>query len=472
MDANKTKQLVYKEWDKTILPSLEEYIRIPNQSPAYDPNVLTNGFQDQAVELMVNWCNAQNLKHYRLEVLREPNRTPIILIEIDATHNSCNQSPVLMYGHMDKQPPLKGTWSEGLDPYIPVTKDGKLYGRGGADDGYAVFAAITSIKAIQAQGLNHGKIFVLVEASEESGSTDLTFWIDTITPRLGDIGFVICLDSGCGNYDHFWLTTSLRGLVSVAFKVQLLTEGVHSGLGSGVVADSFRVIRNMLDRVENSNTGEILVRELYTEIPKNRISEAEQAADSLGELVYSEYPFYPGTRPVVEDRVKILLAKTWEPKLSYVGIDGIPDLKGGNVLRAWTTIKLSMRIPPHVDKEQAGLAIVRELTRDPPYGANIEAKVLNSANGWESPRLQPWLEDSCQRASNAFYGTPSRLFGEGGTIPFMNMLGVKFPRAQFVITGVLGPKSNAHGPNEFLHINMGKNITCCCAHVLYDYFHH
>jgi len=472
MDANKTKQLVYNEWDTSILHNIEEYIRIPNQSPAYDTQCLTNGFQDQAVQLMVNWCNEQKIRNYKLEVLRADGRTPIILIEVDPTDNSCNQSPVLMYGHLDKQPPLKGTWSEGLDPYIPVTRDGKLYGRGGADDGYAVFAAITSIKAIQSQGLNHGKIFVLIEASEESGSPDLPFWIDTISPRLGNIGFVICLDSGCGNYNHFWLTTSLRGLVSVSLKVQLLTEGVHSGLGSGIVADSFRVIRNLCDRIENSSTGEVLVRELYTEIPPNRITEAQDAAKSLGATVYSEYPFYPGSRPVLDDSVKLLLAKTWEPKLSYVGIDGIPDLKGGNVLRAWTTIKLSMRIPPHVDREQAGQAIIRELTRDPPYGATVEAKVLTSANGWESPKLQSWLEQSCQRASNVFYGTPTLLFGEGGTIPFMNMLGVKFPSAQFVITGVLGPKSNAHGPNEFLHINMGKNITCCCAHVLYDYFHH
>jgi len=315
-------------------------------------------------------------------------------------------------------------------------------------------------------------MFLLVEACEESGSPDLPFWIDRITPQLGNIGFVICLDSGCGNYEQFWLTTSLRGVLSFVLKVQVLEEGVHSGSGSGIIPDSFRIARNLLDRIEDSNTGTILVRELFAEVPRKRVEESTESSETLGDTIHNEFPFHQKCRPVLNNNSHLLLAKTWEPKLAVVGCDGIPDLKGGNVLRTFSTLKLSIRIPPGVDKDRAGKAVIDTLTKDPPYDAGVTCSMVAGANGWSSPILDQWLEDSVNRASNTFYSKPCRSYGEGGTIPFMNMLGVKFPQAQFVITGLLGPKSNAHGPNEFLHIDYAKNLNCAVSFVLYDYFNH
>jgi len=469
LNTDDVRVLVDSTWDETIIPTLEEYIRIPNQSPNYDLNWETNKYQDQAVTLFSEWAKAQAVIGMQVEVLTEKGKTPIILIEINPTDDTCNQLPVLMYGHLDKQPPLHGQWFVGLDPYVPVIKDGKLYGRGGADDGYAIFAAITSVRALQVQGVKHGRIVILIEASEESGSPDLPFWLERINHRLGDIGFIICLDSGCGTYDQFWLTTSLRGVIAISLKVQLLNEGVHSGVGTGVVADSFRVIRTLLNRIEDSETGRVLLDELYTEIPPNRVREIQEAAETIGLNLISDFPLVGSAEPVDSDPAVLLRGRTWEPKLAYVGIEGIPDMKGGNVLRPFTTIKLSMRIPPHVNCKIAGEAIVRALSENPPYNALVEAKVLAAANGWEAPAPEPWLEESTNKSSNIFFGKPCRTIGEGGTIPFMNMLGVQFPKAQFLITGLLGPKSNAHGPNEFLHIGMGKGVTCCCSQVLYDY---
>jgi len=347
-----------------------------------------------------------------------------------------------------------------------------LYGRGGADDGYASFAALTCVKAIQSQGLKHGRIILLVDACEESGSPDLPFWIDRLAPQLGNIGFVICLDSGCGNYEQFWLTTSLRGVLSFNLKVQVLDEGVHSGSGSGIIPDSFRICRNLLDRIEDSNTGELKVPELFADVPRKRVQECSESSETLGESIYKEFPFHGSTRPVLKENSALLLAKTWQPKLTIVGCEGIPDLKGGNVLRTHTTLKLSIRIPPGVDKERAGKAVIDILSHNPPYETGVSVTMTAGANGWSSPILENWLEDSVNHASHAFYGKPSRSYGEGGTIPFMNMLGVKFPQAQFVITGLLGPKSNAHGPNEFLHIDFAKNLNCAVSHILYDYFNH
>jgi len=332
-----------------------------------------------------------------------------------------------------------------------------------------MFPAITVLKAIQSQNVKHGRVFILIEASEESGSPDLPFWIDRISDRLGEIGLVVCLDSGCGNYEQFWLTSTLRGVITTTLKVQCTYEGVHSGAGSGIIPDSFRIIRSLLNRIEDCETGHVLLEDLHTEVPPIRIKELQQSSETLGNSLFEDLPFLGDAQPVHSDPFSLLKAKTWEPKLSYIGVDGFPDLKGGNVLRPYTTLKLSMRIPPHIDGNKGGNIIVETLMRDPPYGAQVEAKLVAAANGWEAPHLEPWLEKSVNDSSLAYFGKPALSFGEGGTIPFMNMLGVKFPKAQFVITGVLGPKSNAHGPNEFLHVGMGKGITCCCALILHDY---
>lgn len=465
MDSSTTRRFVEQTWNDGILPALTQYLTIPNQSPAYDADWATNGYMDQAVALVADWISAQHVPGLVLEVVRLPGRTPLLFAEIAGDP----RDTVLLYGHLDKQPPMQG-WAEGLGPWQPVLKDGKLYGRGGADDGYAAFASVTAIQALQRQGLPHARCLILIEACEESGSFDLPYYIDALQERIGSPGLVICLDSGCGNYEQLWITTSLRGLATGTLTVSTLTEGVHSGAASGIVPSSFRILRRLLSRVEDEQTGEILPRVFYAAIPDERLQQVEATAQVLGESVYTEYPFQPGTSPVTRDVRESLLNRTWRPQLEITGAAGLPPLdQSGNVLRPFTAAKVSLRLPPTVDAKVATAALKALLEADPPYGAKVTFAAEQWASGWNAPPLAPWLAASLRRASLEFFGKDACYMGEGGTIPFMAMLGERFPGAQFVITGVLGPRSNAHGPNEFLHLATGMKLTCCVARVLADH---
>ncbi|MEW6299582.1 MAG: M20 family metallopeptidase [Thermodesulfobacteriota bacterium] len=466
MDVSTTRRFVEQTWTDSILPVLTEYLTIPNQSPAYDAHWATNGHMDRAVELIAGWIGAQQVPGLTLEVVRLAGRTPLLFVEIPGDA----RETVLLYGHLDKQPPMEG-WHAGLGPWQPVIKDGKLYGRGGADDGYAAFASLTAVKALHVQGLPCARCVILIEACEESGSFDLPYYIDALKERIGSPSLVICLDSGCGNYEQLWITTSLRGLATGTLTVSTLTEGVHSGAASGIVPSTFRILRRLLSRLEDERTGEILPRALYAEIPDERLQQVAATARVLGESVYTEYPFQPGTSPVTRDVRDALLNRTWRPQLEITGAAGLPPLdQSGNVLRPFTAAKVSLRLPPTVDA-QAATAVLRELlTTDPPYGARVTFDAEQCASGWNAPALEPWLAASLERASREFFGKEACYMGEGGTIPFMAMLGERFPRAQFMITGVLGPRSNAHGPNEFLEIATGMKVTSCVARVLADHF--
>jgi acetylornithine deacetylase/succinyl-diaminopimelate desuccinylase-like protein len=469
MDQAQLAQFVDRIWDGEVLPLLVDYIRIPNKSPDFDRDWAAHGYMDQAVDLLAGWARRKiaDFAGATLEVLRLPGRTPLILVDIPGTGNSTES--VLLYGHLDKQPEMVG-WAEGFGPWIPVREGDKLYGRGGADDGYAIFAALSSIAALRAQGIAHARAVVLIEASEESGSPDLPAYIDHLADRLGAPSLVVCLDSGCGNYEQLWLTTSLRGLVSGTLTVRVLEEGVHSGSASGIVPSSFRIMRQLLSRIEDEETGAILPPELYVQVPADRIAQARDVAATLGDQVTRSYPFARGVKPMNEDPVELVLNRTWRPQLSITGMEGLPaPANAGNVLLPFTTASISLRLPPTLDAAAAGALLQRLLLADPPYGAQVELKMRGAGTGWSAPRLAPWLEKSLGAASQAAFGRPPAYTGEGGSIPFMAMLGERFPQAQFVITGVLGPKSNAHGPNEFLHIPTAKRVTAAVAHVLADH---
>lgn len=466
MDISKTRDFVEHTWTKSIIPSLKEYLTIPNQSPAYDQSWNTNGYMDQAVELIAKWLRAQEVPGLTLDVIRLTGRTPLLFIEIPGDSGET----VLLYGHLDKQPPLEG-WNEGLGPWTPVIKEGRLYGRGGADDGYAAFASLTAIKALKQQGMPCARCVVLIEACEESGSFDLPYYIDALKDRIGTPSLVICLDSGCGNYEQLWITCSLRGLVTGTLSISTLTEGVHSGAASGIVPSTFRILRQLLSRLEDEKTGEILPREFYAAIPAERLQQAATTAHVLGASVYSEYPFQKGTTPVTHEVRQALLNRTWQPQLEITGAAGLPPLdRAGNVLRPVTAAKVSLRLPPTADAKTATTFLKQLFEKDPPYGAKVTFESEQCAFGWNAPALDSWLEESLKRASLEFFGKEACYWGEGGTIPFMAMLGEKFPRAQFMITGVLGPHSNAHGPNEFLDLATGMRLTSCVARVLTDHF--
>jgi len=462
MPAEALHAFTSRMWDAEIVPQLVEYVRVPAKSPHFDRDWNARGHIETVVRQAEAWCRAQPIPDMRLEVVRLPGRTPLLFFEIPGV----GRHTVLLYGHLDKQPEMTG-WREGLGPWQPVIRDDRLFGRGAADDGYAVFAALTAILALRAQRIPHARCVGLIECCEESGSYDLPAYLAALAPRVGPVDFVIGLDSGCGNYDQLWVTTSLRGIAAGTLTVEVLTEGVHSGDASGVVPSSFRIARALLDRLDDPRTGTVIPRELHCEIPAERIAQAHAAGAILGEMTWRKFPYAGGTRPTATGPGEAVLNRTWRPALSVTGADGLPAIAdAGNVLRPRTSLKLSMRVPPRVDGAQATRDMKRILEADPPQGAAVRFEADPGATGWDAPPTASWLAAALENASQRHYGKSAAFMGEGGTIPFMGMLGKQFPSAQFLITGVLGPQSNAHGPNEFLHIPYAKKLTACVAEVI------
>jgi len=453
-------------WDAEIVPALTEYIRVPAKSPHFDADWEAHGYIENVVRAAERWVRAQGVRGLALEIVRLPGRTPVLFFDVPATGDAGAGRTVLLYGHLDKQPEMTG-WHDGYGPWSPRYEDGKLYGRGGADDGYAVYASLAALKALQAQGLPHPRCVGVIETCEESGSYDLPAYLELLAPRMGRVDFVIGLDSGAGDYERLWLTTSLRGLVGGTLVAEVLTEGVHSGDASGVVPSSFRIARELLGRIEDSATGRVLPALFHASIPDERVAQARVASQVLGASMVRRFPWAGKTRPMVDEPTEVVLNRTWRPALSITGADGLPPIaNAGNVLRPQTRLKLSLRLPPIVDAERASAALRKVLESDPTHGATVRFEAESAATGWNAPPTAPWLAAAVDASSRAHYTQPSGALGEGGTIPFMGMLGSKFPEAQFLITGVLGPKSNAHGPNEFLHVPYAKRLTACVAQII------
>ena len=472
-DSQLAAQRLTQAWDDDITRQITDYIAIPAKSPAFAANWRELGHIETVVRHAASWTEAQQVAGLKLEVVRLEDRTPVIFFEVPAAHTSSTQT-ALMYGHLDKQPEFEG-WRSDLGPWTPVIQDGKLYGRGGADDGYAIYASVAAIKELQRQGVAHPRIVGLFETCEESGSTDLLPYVDALRARLGEVALVVCLDSGAGNYDQLWLTTSLRGMASGVLKVEVLTEGVHSGDSSGVVPSSFRIMREVLDRLEDSRTGRLLPEGFHCEVPNERIEQARVTAAILGQSVIGNFPWAHydcagGSQVALattSDPVQALLKRTWEPTLSITGAEGLPALKdAGNVLRPYTAFKLSLRVPPTVDAGACVAEMKRLLEDNAPYHARVTFHADGAANGWNAPAVAPWLSQALDAASQAQFGAPCGYIGQGGTIPLMNILSQGFPKAQMMVCGVLGPRSNAHGPNEFLHLPYAKRLTATVAQVL------
>ena len=457
-------QYVAAGWRDDIVPALHDYISIPAISADFDPDWKANGHIDRAVDLIHGWCGARRISGLSVDIVELPGLSPLLVAEVSAFGGGNNNDTVLLYGHYDKQPEMVG-WRDDLGPWKPVVQGDRLYGRGGADDGYAAFASLLAVEAAQAAGLPHNRIVMLIEGSEESGSPDLPVYLDALRERIGNVSLVLCLDSGCIDYERLWVTTSLRGMASLVLRVEVLTEGVHSGMASGVVPSSFRIARALLDRIEDSATGRLLLPELHVEIPPDRLAQAQATGAQF--TIGHDFPFAGGTQPMTHDPAEQLLATSWYPTLSITGADGLPPTgRAGNVLRPSTSLRLSFRLPPTCDTERALAAVCARLAADPPYGATVELLDQKAENGWNAPPFTPCLQAALEAASEATFGPPTMALGEGGSIPFMGLLGDIFPSAQFVITGVCGPESNAHGPNEFLHLPTAEKLTACLTQVL------
>ncbi len=508
LDAAQALSQVTAQWDGDIVQQLSDYIAIPAKSPAFDPDWAKHGHIDTVTRNAAAWVEAQMVEGLTLEIVRLEGRTPVLFFEIPATSGGASTSPlhqqgpqdrlrrtagavassggsephavgnkgatVLFYGHLDKQPEFTG-WRNDLSPWAATYEDGKLYGRGGADDGYAVYASIAAVQALKAQNIAHPRIVGLIETCEESGSYDLLPYIDALKDRLGAVGLVVCLDSGAGNYDQLWLTTSLRGNAAGVLKVEILTEGVHSGDASGLVPSSFRIMRQVLDRLEDSATGRLLPQSFHCEVPADRLAQAHATAKILGDEIYKRFPWAhydcEGSTafalPTTTDPVEALLNRTWRPTLSVTGAEGFPSFRdAGNVLRPYTAFKLSLRFPPLIDAGAAVQELKKLLEDNAPYQAKVTFSGGGGASGWNAPATQPWFESALNKASHDFFGAPCGTIGQGGTIPLMGMLSKGFPKAQMMVCGVLGPKSNAHGPNEFLHVPYAKKLTAAVAQVI------
>jgi acetylornithine deacetylase/succinyl-diaminopimelate desuccinylase-like protein len=452
-------------WNGSILERLAAYIRIPNQSPLFDPQWESHGHMERAVHLMAEWARAQAIPNARVEVRRLPGLTPLLLVDVPGEL----PGSVLLYGHLDKQPEFTG-WEEGLGPWSPVIRDGKLYGRGGADDGYAIFSSVAAIQALKTRNIALPRCLVMIEASEESGSIHLPAHLEALGAQLGTPSLVVCLDAECGNYQQLWSTTSLRGNLTGRLRVRILDEGVHSGMATGIAPTPFRVATEILSRLENCVTGDLLPEELQAAIPTDRRAQLVIAAQVLGAGVAGKIPFSTGVRALSTDPLELLINSTWRATLAVTGAEGLPAVQSaGNVLLPEITLNLSLRLPPTCNAERAQDAVRRTLERDPPYGAQVQFESEGAAAGWNAPPLAPWLESSIRDASRKIFAEDAVHVGCGGTIPFMGMLGERFPKTQFFVTGVLGPHANAHGPNEFLHIDYARRLTACVSLVLADF---
>ncbi|QHI98812.1 M20/M25/M40 family metallo-hydrolase [Xylophilus rhododendri] len=478
LDSARLQSEIAAQWDGDIVRQVSDYIAVPAKSPGFDKDWAAAGYIDRVVRDAAEWVGRQKVEGLTLEIVRLPGRTPVLFFEVAASSGDAGTprtgtQTVLMYGHLDKQPEFNG-WRSDLGPWTPKYEDGKLYGRGGADDGYAVYASIAAVQALKRQGAAHPRIVGLIETCEESGSYDLLPYVDMLRPRLGDVGLVVCLDSGAGNYDQLWLTNSLRGMAGGTLRVEVLTEGVHSGDASGLVPSSFRILRHLLDRLEDSATGRLLPASFHCEIPPARLEQTRATAAILGEEVTKRFPWAHydcggstlQVLPTTSDPVEALLNRTWRPTLSVTGAEGFPALQdAGNVLRPFTAFKLSLRLPPLIDAGHAVQELKRLLEDNAPYQAKVTFNG-GGATGWNAPDTAPWFEQALDAASLAHFGAPCGHIGQGGTIPLMNLLSQGFPTAQMMVCGVLGPRSNAHGPNEFLHVPYAKRLTAAVAEVI------
>ena len=455
-------EMIESDWQAEILPALAQFVCIPAKSPAFDPDWAYNGHIDEAVALAEDYCRRQAPAGSQVEVIRLPGRTPVLWVDIPGT----GAGETLLYGHLDKQPEATG-WDADKGPWQPVVVDDRLYGRGAADDGYALFASLEAVRVLAEQGVPHPRCMLLIECAEESGSPDLPATMDHLAGRCGNPGLVVCLDSGCANYEQLLASSMLRGMAAGDLRVRVLEQGVHSGDASGVVPSSFRIARALLDRVEDAATGELRLPALAVDVPAERREQARSAAAVVGEALAGKFPWAGDTRAGSADAETLILNRTWRAALEVIGAEGLPPSQAaGNVLRAETALRLSLRLPPGVDAARAGRALAEALTDSPPQGAEVSFRAAGGANGWNAPSFAGWLGDSLMQASEHWFGKPAVFMGEGGSIPLMNLLEAQFPAARFLVTGVLGPGSNAHGPNEFLHLPMARRLCGVVAEAL------
>jgi len=443
-------------WEESIIPSLSEFIGIKALSPLFEPSWAELGELDATIDLFCKWLDQQGIVGMTYETYRIEDKSPVLLVTIEGS----GPGEAIFYSHLDKQPSNPDLWSEGLHPLKAVRIDPWLFGRGSIDDGYGGYLCATSIRLLQEQGIPHPRCTLLIETCEESGSFDLPPYLDLLSEELGSPDMIVVMDSGGPDYDHIWMTEALRGLVSGTLSVKVSHEGIHSGNSGGTIPSSFRIQRILLDRIEDSSSGKVLIPEMHIEIDQEIRQKAKSLAEVVGNSIWEQFPTVDTLESIADSTEDMILAMNWEPTLSIIGADGMPPVRvAGNVLRTNTDLKLSFRIPPGVDSEKAIEKAKQILESDPPFGSEVSFTPDSCADGFRAPSMEGKVRDAIEKASLSVTGLQPLATWTGGTIPFMAMMQGKYPDAMFLCTGPSGPGNNAHGPDEKMHIPSAKKLT-------------
>lgn len=467
INPEKLKQFVESEFTNNALPSFKTFLTIENCTPAYDPDWDKNGLlKSAASHLKAYALKSSGVQGLNAILSSDEGKTPFLLVTVDST--SGDGKSILLYGHFDKQPPNSG-WSQGLGPYLPVEKDGYLYGRGSADDGYAFYAMLTIIKALQNFNIPHPKFVIILEGSEESGSIDLPIYIEEYQQFIGQPDLILALDSGIIDYNRIWLTSSLRGVVSCDLTVKTLTKGVHSGKGSGIAPESFMIIRKLLSKLEDYND-QSRMKDFEVEIPDSEKTKISKAVEVMGDDWCSKIPILPGMKLLGDTPTDRLINWTWKPALTVAGARGIPNVKdAGNVLRPYTTLYLSIRTPPTFDGILNGKKILEDITNQTPFNSTVLIENYEAFNGSLIKEPSDNLKSQIDNLAKNYISGGMAQIPVGISIPFTTIFSQYFPKSQILVTGCAGVDSNAHGPNERLNLSYTKNFICSFVHIFSVY---
>ena len=453
-----TSHLISEFWDKKALPSLMDFIRIPALSTAFDAEWKKHGYLYQTCEHVAAWIQKQ-IPDAKCEIIQDGERTPCLFVEILSKNVEKNDTTVAFYGHFDRQPEASG-WGEGLGPWNPVIRNGKLYGRGTSDDGYSVYMMIAAIAALREKQIDHPRCIGIFETQEESGSLDLPYYLQKLKDRFNNPTSLFVLDSHCGDYQRVWLSASLRGIMSGTLTVKTLDHGVHSGTYSGMVPDAFAIAQTLLTRLHDPITGEVKIDACHTQIPETRRQQLTYASEVLGDLVWNHSPLLEGVSTKLNKNDEILVNITWKPALTVIGVEGLPCIaNAANVVTKEVKFALSMRLPPNINTKLAAQSVRETLLKNPPYGAHVDWTNVNVHPGWAMKSANVKNEELLDQASQIVFGQKAVFTGQGGSMSVIADFEKTFPNSTIVLTGILGPDSNAHAPNESLDIQYTKQLT-------------
>ena len=453
------KQTIDKIWDTRALPALMDFIRIPCKSTAFDPHWESNGYLNQACTFISAWVK-QQLPQASCEIIQEPGKTPCLWLDVPAYHAQTDNT-VAFYGHLDKQPEASG-WSEGLGPWTPVIRDGKLFGRGCSDDGYSVFLMISALVSLREQGLGHPHCVGIFETQEESGSIDLPHYLTALKERFNHPISLFVLDNQCCDYQRLWLNTSLRGVISAVLRVKTLHHNVHSGTYSGILPDAFAIAQHLLSRIHEPLSGRVLLDSFHTQIPENRKKQLLQAAKLLEASTSYYPPLLDGVQTKTTSVFDSIYNSTWEPALTVTAIDGLANLnQAANVVPKEIALKLSIRIPPNIDLARAIQDLEKTVTQNVPFHASVTLEDIRQGSGWTPPLTAQNQETErlLNTCSQSVFHEDVAFSATGGSISIIPEFEKCLPGTSIMLLGVLGPGSNAHGPDESLNIEYVKKLT-------------